>query len=423
MAINLLNQEVGATYKVKDYLGKQVVKGINYAIIAEQTIMSADKTKNDVLVIFNVWNDKITILSIEKIFKFNEETKSCELKSAPTIDIPKEILKEINSIANDSACTKKLSARGCSNGNGSWLSQISDNTAVNRLSIPGTHDTLTWEISNILYDLSFLMGLFGIAWLGIAAIFNARIKKFAQTQNANFNNQLDYGCRYFDIRIDGNLQGCHGIEYVGATCKYNLYDVMNDVKEFLKNYPNEFIVMRIKNDRDSVAREKINELIKNYENLFWKRSQNTNTETDNYWPLVKDVRGKIIVLDGVNDTPFFSHSGQYGFQYPPNEGNNLFYAPQDKYDAPDKDDKLALIKSNIDYNADSNKMKINHVSATGMTSNFVKGFFSRTPGEYADYLNPRVVDYLKSKQKCITGLLIFDYITDDIARVVISKNK
>ena len=58
MAINLLNQEVGATYKVKDYLGKQVVKGINYAIIAEQTIMSADKTKNDVLVIFNVWNDK-----------------------------------------------------------------------------------------------------------------------------------------------------------------------------------------------------------------------------------------------------------------------------------------------------------------------------------------------------------------------------
>ena len=47
--------------------------------------------------------------------------------------------------------------------------------------------------------------------------------------------------------------------------------------------------MRIKNDRDSVAREKINELIKNYENLFWKRSQNTNTETDNYWPLVKDV--------------------------------------------------------------------------------------------------------------------------------------
>ena len=35
MAINLLNQEVGATYKVKDYLGKQVVKGINYATIAE----------------------------------------------------------------------------------------------------------------------------------------------------------------------------------------------------------------------------------------------------------------------------------------------------------------------------------------------------------------------------------------------------
>ena len=165
----------------------------------------------------------------------------------------------------------------------------------------------------------------------------------------------------------------------------------------------------------------IEESINQYKDLFWKRSENTNTEQGNPWPLMADVRGKVIVLDSLNGSPFYSHADGYGFDFPVDSNDKFNF--QDKYDAPEIDYKFDLIKKYIDEN-DQKKLTINHVSATGLTKDNLLsgGLLYKTPGEYADNLNPRVVNYLESKQNCITGLLIFDYITLDIVNTVISKN-
>lgn len=43
----------GCTYKAISYVGKQEVNGINYAVLAEQTVITGEDTKNAVIMIFN----------------------------------------------------------------------------------------------------------------------------------------------------------------------------------------------------------------------------------------------------------------------------------------------------------------------------------------------------------------------------------
>lgn len=292
-----------------------------------------------------------------------------------------------------------------------WMTHIASKTPINKLSIPGTHDSLTFKF---VYENN-------------TNILDSEKKRCARTQKADLMTQLNYGCRYLDIRIiNDNLQGRHGDNAFGLDCEYNLYKVMDVVKEFLSKQPRETVIMRIKNERGNVEKSKIVTLINKYKSILWKRGTNTNTEAGNCWPLLKDVRGKIVVLDDLNDYPFHNHADMYGVNYPRVSGGKVtnspavYYVPQDDYSAPNEDKKLKEIKDNIDYNKDSLKLKINHVSATGTAAGAL--LLGWTPEDYADYLNPKVVDYLNKKGKCITGLLIFDFITANIAKAVIDKN-
>ena len=61
---------VGAGYKGLMYVGKQVVKGVNYWFIAEQTLITRDAEKHIVKVAVNDFKGKMEIAagSIETIF-------------------------------------------------------------------------------------------------------------------------------------------------------------------------------------------------------------------------------------------------------------------------------------------------------------------------------------------------------------------
>lgn len=52
---------VGATFNVLAYVGKQVVKGINYWFIAEETLSTADFEKHIVLIAVNEFQDNFAI--------------------------------------------------------------------------------------------------------------------------------------------------------------------------------------------------------------------------------------------------------------------------------------------------------------------------------------------------------------------------
>ena len=60
---------VGAKYVPLIYLGKQIVKGVNYFFIAEQTLMMAEAERNIVILCVNEFNGKFIVVphSVQKI--------------------------------------------------------------------------------------------------------------------------------------------------------------------------------------------------------------------------------------------------------------------------------------------------------------------------------------------------------------------
>ncbi|ROW09406.1 hypothetical protein VMCG_02403 [Cytospora schulzeri] len=115
-----------------------------------------------------------------------------------------------------------------------WMSRIPDHINLTSLSIPGTHDTETYDlVDNPVY----------------------------QTQNHNLKAQLSAGLRYFDIRgrilinvTAGGEDGdpVIGIFHGGVFTGYTFEDVLLTLFEFLEEYPSEGIVMRLKQEGSPV---------------------------------------------------------------------------------------------------------------------------------------------------------------------------
>ncbi|EGY13932.1 hypothetical protein VD0002_g8730 [Verticillium dahliae] len=100
-----------------------------------------------------------------------------------------------------------------------WMKAISDDANITSLSIPGTHDTLTFDIRDELF----------------------------QCQNNNLSAQLRAGMRYLDVRgrlVDDAIQIYHAEMFTG----YSFVDVLTTVSAFLDAFPSEAIIMRLKEE-------------------------------------------------------------------------------------------------------------------------------------------------------------------------------
>lgn len=103
------------------------------------------------------------------------------------------------------------------------MSRISDATKLDRISIPGTHDT------------------------------GARFGGFAvECQVWTLPDQLDAGIRYLDIRCrpltNGDFTIHHGASYQNKTFRLNDDSVLPECKRFLAENPTECLIMRIKQE-------------------------------------------------------------------------------------------------------------------------------------------------------------------------------
>ena len=57
----------GAGYKPIAYIGKQLVKGVNYVFLAEQTLITANPERHIVVVTINEFNGNYGVVNIERI--------------------------------------------------------------------------------------------------------------------------------------------------------------------------------------------------------------------------------------------------------------------------------------------------------------------------------------------------------------------
>ncbi|OLN97525.1 1-phosphatidylinositol phosphodiesterase 1 [Colletotrichum chlorophyti] len=100
-----------------------------------------------------------------------------------------------------------------------WMKAIPDAANLTSLSIPGTHDTMTYDLTNQVF----------------------------QCQNHNLSAQLDAGMRYLDIRgrlVNDTIDIYHASMFTG----HSYTDVLLTVFDFLDRHPSETVVMRLKEE-------------------------------------------------------------------------------------------------------------------------------------------------------------------------------
>lgn len=261
---------------------------------------------------------------------------------------------------------------------GSWQAGVPDDTRIAALSIPGTHDTMTYTG--------------GVAWW--------LTRPYSRTQTRDLDSQLRAGIRYLDIRVrnDGGL--AHGWVPVAGT----LADVFDTIEAFLAAQPDEFLLVRVRDEERSnhdAFREAVRPVLENAADRLWV-PEDERAE-------LGEARGKIIVLRDV--------LGTLGQEL--DELTLPFWdAPlriQDDFQSPDIGEKFAAIRALLSAPSEPG-LRFNHVSATAV---------SCTPRCYAAELNPRLEAEVRRDAAALAGgagVLILDFPSDSLIRSIIDLN-
>lgn len=124
------------------------------------------------------------------------------------------------------------------------LHNVNPNIKLNHMTIPGTHDSATYSISD-----------------------KKVLSSAAKTQRLSLYEQLNHGVRFLDIRYGGDGSGrIKGVKVMhGPFAGNTLIENVNQVKRFLDENPNEFIIARFKEERSkkisNLLRVQISEFI------------------------------------------------------------------------------------------------------------------------------------------------------------------
>ncbi|KAM3513419.1 hypothetical protein MY11210_002899 [Beauveria gryllotalpidicola] len=156
-----------------------------------------------------------------------------------------------------------------------WMGALRNDTRLTSLSIPGTHDTMTYAIgSDVL-----------------------------QCQNWNLSTQLAAGLRYFDVRArlrDNQLRIYHGDGDTG----FAYQDVLLEVFGFLAQNPSEAVLMRLKQEgrplgrRNTLTFDEAFNYYRHNSSITAKQAARHMHDWDPAAPLpaLGDLRAKVLVL-------------------------------------------------------------------------------------------------------------------------------
>jgi 1-phosphatidylinositol phosphodiesterase len=285
--------------------------------------------------------------------------------------------------------------------NAAWMAGIPDATNITSLSVPGTHDTMTYDVRDQVF----------------------------QCQNRNLSVQLDAGLRYFDIRarqVNNELHIYHGTVYTG----YSYEDVLVTLFNFLDTNPSEIIIMRLKQEGSPTGNTSIS-----FEEAFnWYRLNNTVTAPGSAKhfhlpqnriftpiPTLGQLRGKILILQNYPT----SGGNTYGIGW---ESSDMVL--QDLWEIPSADDlylKWDAISAGLrqaSESPDTNEaIYLGHLSASvGMLPiEAAAGVLNRTDIIGMNDLTGRWLEAEETKGK--TGVVIIDFPGQRLIDAVLRRNE
>jgi 1-phosphatidylinositol phosphodiesterase len=298
-------------------------------------------------------------------------------------------------LANGS-CDKTTGPRG-----NNWMSFIPDNSSLSTFSIPGTHDSGSYQ----------------------SAIYNYPVWFTWKTQTLNLEEQLDAGVRFLDIRCRHISNKCaihHGIIYV----EQMLDSILEKVYRFLDEHPHESVIMSIKEpeydavDNTRSFTETLMEYVGNRPEKWYLKtnipimgvvSGDSNT-----------ARGKIVLVRRFDTTESIGINGYDGW---PKNGTaeigdlkvqDNFRFDKDVFGNFPHTSKWTSIQNALEE-ASSNpipeKMYLNYSSATAFNVLGVPNLI-----DVSDKVNPIMRNYLIKHPVGQYGVVIMDYIDQDFSR-------
>eukprot|EP01065_Artemidia_motanka_P040681 TRINITY_DN513_c0_g1_i1.p1 TRINITY_DN513_c0_g1~~TRINITY_DN513_c0_g1_i1.p1 ORF type:complete len:488 (+),score=203.39 TRINITY_DN513_c0_g1_i1:58-1464(+) len=138
----------------------------------------------------------------------------------------------------------------------SWMGKIAPaagNLSVLDMALPGTHDSMTWDLSNTVADDTNDLPTWA-SWIlhNIHDLFYAAefIHEQAQTQGLSVLGQLQTGVRFIDMRMtftappkDSSLHDYDWYSIHLVESNQPVYNYFKDIKSFLDTHPTEVVVV------------------------------------------------------------------------------------------------------------------------------------------------------------------------------------
>nr|WP_313896793.1 phosphatidylinositol-specific phospholipase C [Streptomyces sp. GC420] len=220
-----------------------------------------------------------------------------------------------------------------------WMGRVADSTALQRLSIPGTHNA------------------------------GARVGgPWVACQNIPVAEQLSLGVRFLDVRcraFEGSFTIHHGAYYQNL----NFTDVLVACRDFLAAHPSETVLMRLKQEYSEVSDAEFRAHFDDYlDNRGWR----SLFRLDSALPDLGGARGKVVLLA--------DNAGLPGVRW----GNSALFDIQDEY-MTEPVGKYPLVEAHFKKAvAQPGKLFVNHVSTAALLP----------PSYNAGQLNPRVKSFL-----------------------------
>lgn len=263
-------------------------------------------------------------------------------------------------------------------GSADWMADLPNDIPLNRIDLPGTHDSGTQYV-----QLAF----------------------FSKCQSKGVGEQLEAGFRYLDIRLGVNahhdiFQLMHGF----TDCKWGgpmpwndplyLDVVLDECYEFLKSHPTETVVFAVKQEHGEESVAQFEEMLAAY-----------IQEDPEYWlltdtiPSLGEARGKLVLLRRYEDAAGLGAAAGIPFLWDNQNGHedvslnaavcdNGSYRlwVQDRYEYGAADKWNAFLEGIAAYNADGGEgdIALSFLSTKGTAA-------YGHPYRYAKTLNPKLL--------------------------------
>jgi len=249
-----------------------------------------------------------------------------------------------------------------------WLSMVKDETKVCKLSIPGTHDTMT--------GMGFYQPL-------LKYVFDMT----AISQVSTLEEQMACGMRFFDIRpvvsIDTLatdpaekqiLRLAHGISEIDVTFE----ETIDQLQRYLKAHPSEFFIAKLQADNGMENQNNWTVLL----NKVLSKQKYQGLFVDNWRPdiTVGEMRGKILWLSRYDLRPL----------------NDLFHYPIVYCDWPDEDPD---IEENLNPQAQRNCTMYNMNDATVKATLYKQDYYKTTTEQRMKNKQKTVIDMMHSARE------------------------